>query len=514
MRKHKEIFFLKVRNSKFSLLIITCYLLNITSSLTAQSTSSPYSRYGIGDINNKNFGQTAAMGGTNIAMQNDSMPMFFINTNNPASYSNNRLTTAEVGLIYNRVQLQSADTKSTINNASLGYVSLAFPIKKWWGASFGLIPFSEVGYKVTDNETIQNVGGVNYLYQGTGGVNQLYLGNGFKPLFGLPKMFIKSERYKQLYSKTNPDNTLKTDSAYRADKSMIGKILKHKKALQNLSVGFNTSYLFGHINHSRDDIFPFASTFFNIHTGTTTNVSDIYFDYGAQYSFTIDSVKYHDHKDSLHPIKHRELKNKVQILFGVTFAAQANVKATNDSLSYTYYTDTQGYERIKDTIENTKGTAGKITLPMSFGVGIGFKKGDKWLVGADFAMQNWSSYQAFNQTGGLKNSMRVSLGGQWLPNSKAIQKHYMSRVRYRLGVRYAQTALELQSTQLTETAVTFGFGFPVGTDYRTSNFSMINLGFELGQRGTVNNGLIRENFFKATIGFTINDRWFVKPKFD
>jgi hypothetical protein len=43
---------------------------------------------------------------------------------------------------------------------------------------------------------------------------------------------------------------------------------------------------------------------------------------------------------------------------------------------------------------------------------------------------------------------------------------------------------------------------------------MVNIGLEVGQRGTVTNGLIKEQFFKVTLGFTLNDRWFVKPKFD
>jgi hypothetical protein len=510
MRKHR---ILEVRNTTFSLLIITCTLLILTNNLFAQSTSSPYSRYGIGEINNKNFGQTAALGGTNIAMQNDTLPLFFINPNNPASYSNMRLTTAEVGMNYNRVQLQNTDSKQKINNASLGYVALAFPLKKWWGMSFGLVPFSEVGYKVTDHQVINSVP-IDYLYDGSGGVNQLYIGNGLKPLYGLQKMFIGSDYFKRLSSKTNPDNTLKTDSAYKADQATIKTILKHKKSLQNLSLGFNFSYLFGHIDHSRRDLFPYSGSFFNTRTGITTRVSDVYFDYGVQYAFTIDSVRYRDDKDSIHPIKRRALKDKVQLLFGATFAAQTNIRAKNDSLVYTYYSDAQGYERVKDTIENTKGTHGNITLPLSFGVGLGLKKGDKWLIAADFAMQNWSSYKAFDQSGGLKNSMRVSLGGQWTPNSGATQKHYMQRVRYRAGVRYAQTALELKSTQLTESAVSIGFGFPIGTDYRSYNFSMLNVGLEFGERGTINNGLIKENFFKATIGFTINDLWFRKYKYD
>src|SRR4051812_40822126 len=120
--------------------------------------------------------------------------MFFINPGNPASYSNGRITTAELGANFNRVRLSSSNLTGVINTASLSYVALAFPFKRWWGASAGLIPYSSVGYNVTDHQPIPNVGGVDYSHDGSGGINQLYFGNAFKPLYGLPKMFLKSKR--------------------------------------------------------------------------------------------------------------------------------------------------------------------------------------------------------------------------------------------------------------------------------------------------------------------------------
>ncbi len=480
------------KNNAIALFVLsTLYLIHTTS--FAQTISSPYSRYGIGDITGKGFGQNFAMGGTSIALQNDTTnPMFFINTGNPASFSNMRLTTSELGINYNRVKLESSSTNKIINSASLAYASLAFPIKKWWGVSVGLIPYSSVGYKVSDHQEIPaNTGttGVDFLYEGRGGINQLYFGNGIKPLYGLPNLFLRSKKYERL----------KQEKKY----TEIDHILQRKKNWQALSLGLNTSYLFGNFVNSRRSIFPSSSYAFNTRTGTTTRVSDVFFDYGAQYSYSIDSIR------------GRDLKDNVQILIGATFAAQTSVNAKIDSLSYSYFNNSTGFEVVKDTIEITQNTKGKITLPLSFGFGVGFKKGNRWLVAADFAMQNWSSYQAFNQTQGLKNSMRVSVGMQYIPNSKASGlDNYYKRLHYRLGIRYAQTALELKSTQLTESAVSFGIGFPVGRNFLLQNFSMVNIGVEAGYRGTTTNGLIKENFFKATIGFTINDRWFVKPKFD
>ena len=57
--------------------------------------------------------------------------------------------------------------------------------------------------------------------------------------------------------------------------------------------------------------------------------------------------------------------------------------------------------------------------------------------------------------------------------------------------------------------MSFGLGLPVGT-----NFSNINLGIELGQRGTKDSGLIKENFLRLSVGLSLNDKWFTKRKFD
>lgn len=438
---------------------------SLFTDLNAQTAvSSPYSRYGIGDVTSKGFGQNFAMGGTTIAMQNDTIPYFFINNGNPASYSNMRLTVAELGVNYNRVLLQSKTTQKTLHNASLGYVSLAFPFyKKFWGGGIGLAPFSSVGYNVSDRQELSSVGGVDFLYEGTGGINQVYFSNGIKPMAAIRK-------------------------------------IKNKKAWDGLALGVNASYLFGNFENSRRSVFSGNSYAFNTRAVTTTRVSDFFLDYGAQYSYTIDSLK------------GRDLKENVKLLVGFTFSSQTNINARIDSLSYSYFNNASGFEIGKDTIENAQNYKGTITLPLSFGFGLGIKKGDRWLVGADFAMQNWSSYRAFNQSQGLKNSMRVSLGAQYVPNSKT--NKYFKRVNYRVGVRYAQTAIELKNTPLTEYAASLGMGLPVGRNYLLQNFSMVNLGVEMGQRGTTANGLIRENFFKLTVGFTINDRWFARPKFD
>jgi len=145
------------------------------------------------------------------------------------------------------------------------------------------------------------------------------------------------------------------------------------------------------------------------------------------------------------------------------------------------------------------------------------RKGDKWLLGFDYTMQNWSEFNYFGQQGLLKNSQKIAVGAQYIPNKNAGTKEpYGKKMFYRMGFRYADSYLVLNNTPLTDYAITFGAGFPlrkikIGEVYSQS---VINVGFEIGQRGTVANNLIREQYVNAFVSFSLNDRWFIKRKYD
>lgn len=474
-----------IKLTLFGFIVFTLFYILQSDSFAQVSSNSPYSNYGIGEINAKGFASNFAMGGTYIAVQNDSTPNHFINSGNPASYANTFLTTVEVGANVNVLTQKTATAKESLLSGSIGYVSVAIPVKKWWGSCIGLRPYSVVGYNINASQTVDTVT-INNGYQGKGGLNQAYFGNGFKPLYFLPDKFLKSKKYKRL-------------SEEKKD-SVINKILKRRQAWQGLFIGANLSYLFGSITNTETSVFPSGLNAFNTSINSTTYLDKLSFDYGLQYSYTFDSLN------------GRDLKDNFTILFGATFSAKTNLNARIDSLTYNYFTSPYGQNIVQDTIVNSGNTKSKIALPLSFGFGLGFRKGEKWLVAADYAFQNWSSYTAFGQSQGFKNSMRISLGGQYIPNSES--NNYFKRISYRFGVRYAQTMIVIQDYQITEQAISFGLGLPAGNVRLTQSFSMINIGAEVGTLGTTADGLVQELFFKINIGGTINDKWFVKRKID
>ena len=67
----------------------------------------------------------------------------------------------------------------------------------------------------------------------------------------------------------------------------------------------------------------------------------------------------------------------------------------------------------------------------------------------------------------------------------------------------------VNNTEVNDFGMSFGVGLPMG-----KQLSNVNLGFELGKRGELNNGLIKENYLNFRLSLTLNDKWFNKRKLD
>jgi hypothetical protein len=142
-----------------------------------------------------------------------------------------------------------------------------------------------------------------------------------------------------------------------------------------------------------------------------------------------------------------------------------------------------------------------------YGLGLSIEKPEKWIIGADYRWQNWKNYKAFGSNDSLVNSYQVSAGVELVPDMNNYT-NYLKRVRYRMGLRYNSTYLQLRQKHLNEYSVSLGFGLPI-RGMRTA----INLSAELGTRGTTQSNLINETYFNFVVGFSIYERWFVKRKY-
>ena len=145
-------------------------------------TSSPYSRYAYGDLNENVPTAYRAMGGVGLAMRSNRA----INPSQPASYTACDTLTFMFDLAASASWSRYQDVSGRRNkaNGSLEYVTMQFPIwKRWIAMSVGLLPYSSVGYDISMAGKTAN-GDYSYTteYEGSGNISEVYGGLSFNIL--------------------------------------------------------------------------------------------------------------------------------------------------------------------------------------------------------------------------------------------------------------------------------------------------------------------------------------------
>lgn len=418
------------------LLVLLC-----VHQVSAQNiTKSPYSAIGIGDVQ---FGGSAAfqsMGQVNQALNSYCV----INNQNPASYSKFQLSIwdfAATGAIGN-LSTQTSSTGTV--TASLAYFALGMPLsqKLNWGLSFGLMPYSSVGYNITRAVTNPTYTATEKI-AGNGGSSKFYVGTGIK-----------------LY--------------------------------KGLSAGINASYIYGQINNTLLLDIPSSYQMYNLSEVRSRYIGDFSTDIGLQYT---DTFTYKD--------------NRYTWGLGATFTPQANLQSTEDFSVRTLGVGITDPSNVgKDTIDSGVGKKGVVVLPAQLQAGVYFAEKDKWLIAADVTYQNWQNYQAFNFKDSLKNSLGFKIGGSFTPDA-GDAKHFLKRVEYKAGFRYDNGHLKFGDNNINTIGFSVGFGLPLG-----KSKSQLNLAAEYLVRGTTKSNLIKEEYFRFTIGVSICDKWFYRYKYD
>jgi len=259
--------------------------------------------------------------------------------------------------------------------------------------------------------------------------------------------------------------------------------------VKNLSVGINVAYLFGSIIKQRAVTFPDSGTYVNTMIKSTAQLGKINFDAGLMYKITLKEGKY--------------------IQLGLTYNPTQTVDGFAEKISYSYaYDYSLGTETFLDTVFFESGNNGEVVLPTSFGGGILIGSTNRWFATADVNFQKWSQFRYLGTNPGMKDNLRVSIGGQFRPSPVDIGKYY-ERMNYRAGFRFEQSYLEIQNTRINDYGISFGVGLPMKKSRSTLNIAM-----EIGTQGTTENGLIKENYVRFTVGSSLQERWFLKRKFN
>lgn len=143
------------------------------------NTNTPYSLFGLGVENKTATGGLTGLGNTGIAQSNQ----FEINILNPASLGNivQKSFLYEFGLNGTYSTLKTNTVSESTSNGNISHIAIAFPLKKDWGMSIGLLPYTKTGYNIDIENAIEGSTDT-YITRitGTGGLNKFYLSTGFK----------------------------------------------------------------------------------------------------------------------------------------------------------------------------------------------------------------------------------------------------------------------------------------------------------------------------------------------
>ena len=400
------------------------------------NTNSPYSRFGLGDLQTNSFGRTFAMGGASLASRNSQQ----INTLNPASYTAvDSLSFLFESGVYGKFSNYSNDIASmNTNDINFRYFAMNFQITNWLATSMGLTPYSDIGYNVEVFETIENTGDVLSQYFGEGSLSKAYFGLALNPV-------------------------------------------------KNISIGANLNYLFGNLTRNAEVFFLNTSDFYSIQKYEKIRLNDFGLNFGLQATIP--------------------MKNSQRFIFAAILENKPEYSAFYSDITQKNLSSDIATEQ--DTLNYQNDDLSSIVFPFTYGVGISYVKENSLEINADYYHQAWSKANFFGSANPVLTDLnKFAIGAEWIPDRFSI-RNYLNKIAYRAGLKYEKSYLMLNDQQINDFGISFGVGLPV---YHSN--STINIGAEIGRKGTKQNNLIVENYAKLNLSINLHDFWFIKRRFD
>lgn len=501
------------------------------------SEGSPYSAFGFGDLLVTGQVPSALMGGAGIAYTEP----FSILSSNPASYAAARYINGE-GLVRPVfeggvrglfLQQESASGSTRRSDAQFTGLSVGIPFGKGrWGLGFGITPFSDVGYSLTETKTIDE-GTVTYEYSGTGGLSRVFAGVG------------------RVLWQEKPDS------------------LGHLGG--RLAIGGNFDFIFGSIEQTRNAVYPRGEAFTNTRAFSSLVLRAPTGSFGLHYSDAITSKARTqrsrvvrtakaqqrvdrwrmEHADTMR-LAHDDLvlwrtarteearlawlrgigwktaytdsanmprlKDIAEVrpwrfTFGLTAGLPTVFNATSSDVVTSFFRGSTGIEQTIDTLPSNGTVEGTMSIPISYGAGLSVHNA-QWLITAEARRRDWGALKVdvdgYALPSTLRSSMMYALGARFQPDDEG---GVFDRATYRAGVRYTDDYLQVKGTPLTTTSVSAGISLPLNA-MQTNSY--LHIGAEYGQRGTKGEGLLRETFMHLWIGVSITpwkrERWFQRTR--
>lgn len=255
--------------------------------------------------------------------------------------------------------------------------------------------------------------------------------------------------------------------------------------VEGLSLGFSANYNFGYTEKTITQ--GITGIQYDTRKFTRSELSGIHYTLGMHYQKSIFS--------------------DYQLQLSAVYTPSANLESTNSRILSTI-SPTGIIESVQ---EIDLKTLAKTTnrLPAETTLGVGFGKPQLWYFGATYLTSSQGVTHPLETNADVvyESTSRFSVGGFYIPKYDSFT-NYLSRMVYRVGVRWEHTGLALKNQAIKDFGITFGLGLPLGV------LSKVNIGVDMGGLGTTDAGLIKEKYTNIMLGFSLSDVWFIKRKYD
>lgn len=382
----------------------------ISMTIAAQSgTNSPYSQYGWGLLADQTSGFNRGMNGVGLGFREHNQ----VNYINPASYSSmdSLMFLFDIGASGQIANFKENGTSLNAKNADFEYAVAGFRAFKKVGVSFGIIPYTNVGYNYSNTEKVSGMATTTYTnsYSGSGGLHQVYLGAGWE--------FVKG-----------------------------------------LSVGANVSYLWGgfdrYVVNSYSDVY--ANTLSKYYS---TDVRTYKIDFGLQYTAKLNKK---DH-----------VTLGLTYSLGHKFDASPECKVISTN-SQTYVSDTASYS-LNENLEfpHMFGAGLMWNHNNKWKIGVDYTL-QKWadISFPEYGVINEKAQYKLTDNY-FSNRQKVNLGGEYCQNENS--RKFFNRIRYRAGISYANSYYKVNGQDgPKELSVSAGFGIPIVNGYNNRSILNIS----------------------------------------
>lgn len=419
-----------------------------TTGWAQSGTNSPYSQYGLGILSDQSTGFNRGMNGLALGFREHNQ----INPANPASYSaiDSLSFIFDAGISLQSTNFKEGGKKLNANNADFEYVVAGFRLLPHLGVSFGLLPYTNIGYSYS---TTTSVGDVNKTYSynaytGEGGLHQVYLGFGWEPI-------------------------------------------------RHFSIGVNGSYLYG--DYTRSVTNSYSNTAANSLTKTySADVRSYKLEAGIQYTLPLNK------KDQLTLGLTYGLGHEIGGDPKVSIISRNTTTAVADTTSF----PGAGEAALKLKIPNTFGVGLTFIHNNKIKVGADYTLQQWSKVNApELVTDNDGTMQYQLVKGTYKDRHHFTLGTEICPEEYG--RSFLKRMRYRAGISYTTPYYYIGSIEgPKELSASLGFGIPIVNGY--NNRSILNISAQWVKRSA--KSLITENTFRINVGVTFNEQWFAKWK--